>query len=304
MRMDFNVLWVEDQRERVEAQRLKLERTVKTEGFRLQVEFSSSVDEALAKISNDVYSDHIDMILMDYDLGAGKKGDEGLAEIRLQMPYRDIIFYSSQAGDLLQLVATAKLEGIYCSTRSELPDTAQQIFETLVKKVLDIDHSRGIVMGTTTDIDQFIIDCIIASYDGSDDERKNMTLGLIKKRAGEIKKRLDDALEQILASKSIQEALDQHAVYTSHDRLHLLRKLLIADGGHAISVASLLSYVQDIIPKRNLLAHVRVQKEGFSRKLIDKNGNEYTSGHMKQLRLELLSHHESFEGLFSALSAK
>ena len=36
----------------------------------------------------------VDLILMDYDLGPGKKGDEGLSEVREIFPYKDIVFYS------------------------------------------------------------------------------------------------------------------------------------------------------------------------------------------------------------------
>ncbi len=65
MRLDFNVLWVEDQRSLVESQREKIALEIKKEGFRLQVEFASSVDEANRFLSNDIYGDHIDLVLMD-----------------------------------------------------------------------------------------------------------------------------------------------------------------------------------------------------------------------------------------------
>ena len=76
MRLDFNVLWVEDQREGVEAQLDRIKLLVKREGFRLQVIFAPSVNEAKSFLSQDIYGDHIDMILMDYDLGAGIQCDD------------------------------------------------------------------------------------------------------------------------------------------------------------------------------------------------------------------------------------
>lgn len=301
MRIDFNVLWVEDQRHLVEAQRQKLERVIRDEGFRLRVDFASSVEEAIAKVSEDIYTDHIDLILMDYDFGAGKKGDEGLSEIRERIPYRDIVFYSSQANDLLSLVAKARLEGIYCSTRGDLPETAERLFETLVKKVLDIDHSRGIVMGATTDIDQYVIESLGAVYASGTDAEKQHVLDLIKERLASIRKNFEQMIAMVESAQTLEEALDQHSIYTSNDRLQLLRKLLSANQAMTTNASDILRYIQDVIPKRNVLAHVRVQQNGFARKLYGKNGQEYTNEYMKALRLELLDHHEKFQQVLSSL---
>lgn len=181
MRMDFNILWVENQQDLVEAQKDRLERLVRKEGFRLRVEFVKSVDEAVANLSEDVYTDHVDLVLMDYDLGAGKTGAEGLVEVRHLIPYRDVIFYSSQANELLKMVLQKGVEGVFCSTRDELPDRCFGVFEALIKKVVDIDHSRGIVMGTTSDIDHFVMDALIASFDRCDDAGKAAALEQIQK---------------------------------------------------------------------------------------------------------------------------
>jgi CheY-like chemotaxis protein len=170
MRLDFNVLWIENQQDSVQSQKERLEHLIRQEGFRLRVTFASSVEDALKYLAEDIYTDHVDLILMDYDLGPGMKGNEGLVEVRHKVPYRDIVFYSSQAGDLLDMVLKAKVQGIYCSTRQELPDTAIGVFGILVKKVIDIDHARGIVMGATSDIDHYIMDCLVTSFGGS---RKN-----------------------------------------------------------------------------------------------------------------------------------
>jgi CheY-like chemotaxis protein len=77
MRLDFNVLWVEDNQANVHAQRDRIQALIRKEGFRLRVEFAASVDEAKKLLSEDIYGDHIDLILMDYDLGPGKKETRG-----------------------------------------------------------------------------------------------------------------------------------------------------------------------------------------------------------------------------------
>lgn len=302
MRLDFNLLWVEDQQDRVQAQLEKLARLVRGEGFRLQVKFVNAVDLAVQCLSDNIFSDHVDLILMDYDFGPGKKGDEGLVEIRHLIPYRDVVFYSSQGGDLMPMVLKQGLQGIFCSTREDLPDTAFGVFEALIKKVVDIDHSRGIVMGTTSDIDHFVMDALVSAFDKSDAETQAEALKQVRSDIEKIQARFDESIAAVAAAKHLADLFEQHAVYTSVDRLQLLRKILKAKKECKEKDAALVKYIQETIPKRNLLAHVRVTTNGFSRKLVDRKGVEHTSESMKKLRLELLQHHEDFEALSQYLS--
>lgn len=301
MRLDFNLLWVENQQHLVQAQREKLERAIRAEGFRLQVKFVESVDEAVACLSADVYSDHVDLILMDYDLGPGKKGDEGLVEVRGMIPFRDVIFYSSQANDLVQMVLEKAVQGVYCSTREDLPDTSFGVFETLVKKVVDIDHSRGIVMGTTSDIDHFVMDALVSAFDKCTPELKAEVLTQVQKDIQESKAKFEATADKVSRIQHPSELEEYHSAYTSVDRLELLRKVLKKWPEHRGSDADLSGYIQKTLPKRNVLAHVRVVTNGFSRKLVDRKGNEHTSANMKNLRLELLQQHETFEKLLLSL---
>lgn len=303
MRMDFNVLWVENQQDLVQSQKERLERLVRGEGFRLNVKFVESVDEAVESLGDDIYTDHVDLVLMDYDLGAGKKGDEGLVEVRHLIPYRDIIFYSSQANELLKMVLEQGVEGVFCSTRDELPDRCYGVFEALIKKVVDIDHSRGIVMGTTSDIDHLVMDALVTSFDRCDENGKAAALAQIQKDLGEMRERFEKAAGDISAVKHLSDLFEYHAFYTSVDRLELLRKVLKAGvpDAHKVSDPTLIDYIHKALPRRNDLAHVRVQVEGFSRKLVNRRNIELTAADMKALRLLLLEHHERIEALCASL---
>ncbi len=301
MRLDFNVLWVEDQRGLVESQREKIALQIKQEGFRLQVEFASSIDEANSFLSNDVYGDHIDLVLMDYNLGAGGRGDQGLVDVRNRFQYKDIVFYSAQASDLLQLVANQHVQGVFCSTRDDLPDTVVGLFETLVKKVLDIDHSRGIVMGATSDIDHYVKDCLVGSFEKSEEAVWHAALKVVERHVKEKRKSFEKELDKIVAVKHVTELFQFHTFYTSNDRLRLLKNVLKAEAEYQETVEAITNYLDKTVPRRNDLAHLRVKTEGFSRKLFDKDGNELTSDQMKSLRQELLEYQEHFENLSEKL---
>lgn len=302
MRLDFNVLWVENLPNNVAAQKARIEYLVKKEGFRLQVLFAASIDDATTHLSNDIYGDHIDLVLMDYDLGAGGRGDDGLVEVRNIFPYKDIVFYSSQASDLQDLVSGKRVDGVFCSIRDDLPDTVTGIFEALVKKVLDIDHSRGIVMGATSDIDHCVNDCINANFNSCDEGAQQNALQVIEKHVKEKRKNFEKDLERISSVKHVSELKNFHNIYTSNDRLRLLKNMLNDDQSNKDRVDSISTYLSDTVPKRNDLAHVRVIVEGFSRKLFDRNDNELTSEQMKSLRQDLLEYQTIFEVLSNELN--
>ena len=171
MRLAFNILWVDDQPERVAAQRERIEMLMRKHGFKLQTEIATSIKEAAKYIGDDIYGDHIDLILMDYDFGDEPDGEAGLIMVRDTFPYKDIVFYSALAQrDLTEIAAQHNIPSEHCCGRDNLTDTVIHVFEALVKKVLDIDHSRGIVMGATSEIDEFVNEALIHVFEKADKE--------------------------------------------------------------------------------------------------------------------------------------
>ena len=301
MRIDFNILWVEDQPNNVQSQREAIDRRIRDEGFRLQVEFAKSVTEARPFLSSDVYGDHIDLVLMDYNLGAGESGEEGVREVREAFPYKDLVFYSAGAADLGGLVAEQQFDGVFCSTRLELPDTVLGLFNTLIKKVLDIDHARGIVMGSSSDIDGLVLDGLAERFRKDGGKLSEGARDLIRKQLMETRKSFDKAAKTLETLTHIEGLGDLHLVYTSAHRHKLLRKLLEELTGHGPLCEAMKEYATNTMPRRNDLAHVRVKKTGFARTLHNRKGDEITRDKVRQLQLELLKHQEALEGLVEEL---
>ena len=301
MRLDFNVLWVDDQQNLVTSTKDRIEYLVRKEGFRLQVQFAESIEKAKLFLSNDIYGDHIDLILMDYDLGAGGKGDDGLVEVRNIFEYKDVIFYSAHASSLPALVAEKQLQGIFCSTRDTLHETVLGVFDSLMKKVLDIDHSRGIVMGATSDIDHLIVGCLSSTFEHGCEDNRLHAFQTVERHLEEKSKKFAKDTAKIAAIKHISELLDFHHTYTSNDRMRLLTALFERDGRFSEAVNSIKEYLEKTVPRRNDLAHLRVEANGFSRKLFNRKGEELTQQEMRELRLALLNFQEIIEVLMSEI---
>lgn len=309
MRTDFNVLWVEDQENGVKSQREGIARRLRTKGFRLQTEFAGSVAKAKEYLADDVYGDHIDLVLMDYDLGEGKPdGSGGLRAVRKQFPYKDIVFYSGKGVKALKTkVAEQQLQGIFCSHRDSLTDTVVGICDTLIKKVIDIDHSRGIVMGATSEIDDFIKRSIMAIYEKGDGDFQKKVFTIVLSHLRDIEKSFVKSLAKAqavaAAASDITELFKLHHLYTSSHRLRLLWKMLQQANSHKEERELIRAYQENDVPKRNALAHVSVKREGFSRKIFNAKGEELTISHMEELRISLLEHHELFEKLSASLTS-
>jgi hypothetical protein len=71
MRLDFNVLWVDDQPDRIKAQIEAIERRMEAQGFLFKPTLCRSIDEVQQSVSNYIFTDEIDLILVDWDLGGG-----------------------------------------------------------------------------------------------------------------------------------------------------------------------------------------------------------------------------------------
>jgi len=298
MRLDFNILWVEDQPANVSDQQEKIQNLIRKEGFKLQAKFAASVDEATEYLSDGIFGDHIDLILMDYDLGSGKNGDEGLKEVRKIFPFKDLVFYSARSTvDLMKLVRDANIQGVFIAYRLDLPDVVEGVFENLVRKVLDIDHSRGIVMGATSEIDYIISQNIEKLFDQCSQSQRDLFISAIHKRIDEKSKDFIEKINNLRKIKHVKELLEYHSVYTSDDMLRLLVKLMKQLSLHRERYTAFEAYRNNVMPMRNDLAHVKVEKNGFSRRLIGRKG-EFTETNMRNLRANLLEFQEILDELF------
>lgn len=305
MRLDFNVLWVDDQPQRVEAQIQAIAKRMREEGFEFQPTRSQSIDGVRELIRDSVFKDEIDLILVDWDLGGNVEGQDVIAVIRDAVPYKDVVFYSARnpANELRLLAFKSGIEGVYCASREDLVEEVVGVFESLVKKVLDLDHTRGIVMGATSDIDYMVNECLVAIQGQLDDTGRarmlNAALGYIEKRIMKV----NDMASNLKDATSLTEFFKAHLVFTSYDRLRLLAgelegQVLDAQRGFRQSVVD---YQQKVVPRRNDLGHVVMVPDGKRSTLTDSEGKVITLDETRDLRRLILALRGDFRELLLAL---
>jgi hypothetical protein len=309
MRLNFNVLWVDDQPERVEAQIKAIAKGMEEHGFEFQPTLCHSLDEVRSRTANDVFNDEIDLVLVDWDLGRQVQGQDAIAEIRDHIQYKDVVFYSANksADELRELAFKRKLEGVYCVTRVELVGEVIGVFESLIKKVLDLDHVRGIVMGATSDIDAMIHECLACMHELCDKAGRQLMLEEALRRIDERVGELTKLAEGLRQATGFKEILDAHLIFTANDRLRMLNKVLkqqIFKAHHKYRSAVTI-YINDVVPKRNNLGHRVLTPEGrpIAVRETGRDVGAISIEDMRVLRCSILELRAEFRNFLGALKS-
>ncbi len=277
MRLDFNVLWVDDQPDRVAAQIKSIALQMAAEGFEFKPRQCTTMDQVEAAISEHVFTDEIDLILVDWDLGNNLHGEDAIDRIRQIVQYKDVVFYSGEATvpELRQKAYEKKLEGVYCASRQDLIDEVVGVFESLIKKVLDLDHTRGIVMGATSDIDHMVNACLTLAHGKLDEEGKVKFVEEALKRVADQVKNIVKQGEKLQANPSVDALFKAHMLFTSDNRLRMLASILGKEEftAYAVGAETVKTYREGVVGDRNTLGHAVLVPEGKPNSVIDDIGN-------------------------------
>lgn len=307
MRLDFNVLWVDDQPDGVAAQIRSIRSRMAAEGFEFKPRQCTTITQMEQVISDDVFTDEVDLILVDWDLGGGVVGEDAIDRIRQIVQYKDVVFYSGQATvvELREKAFHKELEGVYCAGRAELVEEVVGVFESLIKKVLDLDHTRGIVMGATSDIDHMVNTCLTLAHGKLDDAGKARFIEGAMKRVVEQVENITRQGEKLRGTPSVEALFKTHMLFTSDHRLRMLASILGMDefSAYAGSVATVKAYREGVVHERNTLGHAVLVPQGKPDTVIDDTGKAIDIAQMRELRKLILSLRTDFRVLLDAMQA-
>jgi hypothetical protein len=228
-------------------------------------------------------------------------------EIRKAVPYKDVVFYSAQTtpNELRKLAFEKEAEGVYCANREQLVSEVMGVFESLVKKVLDLDHTRGIVMGATSDIDYLVNQCLVIAVDRHfDDSAKKEfveeVLKSIQKRIAEL-----STEAQKLDGASFGAFFEAHMIWTSNDRLRALAGLLKKPkfSSQKPYRKAVTDYQQHVVRDRNILGHMVLIPDGKPNAVTDSGGKQIGLEETRKLRCLILDLRTKFRQLHLELLA-
>lgn len=306
MRLDFKILWVEDQPQAIAEDRVYLEAELRDFGFKPIVEPITGFDKVQELLARDPQDDEFDLILVDFDLGhSGGNGGDAARAIRDKFPHREMVFYSGKSPDDLRAVAAEKkIDGVYFAHRPELADDVFSVIENMLRKVVDLSHTRGIIMAETSELDHCLELCLSSSFEDLDIDRQKSFHNKIVEAIRERYKDQQKKLETLAHLEKFSELLGESHIMTSFDKTRAILRFLnsytqIPD--KRIHHAAVSDYQDNFQGVRNVLAHGMVTtKDGH--KVFKGQNDELNEERMREWRISLMDHRDQIKAVATALN--
>jgi DNA-binding NarL/FixJ family response regulator len=296
MRLDFTILWIDDQPKHIQSYEEGLRNALDELGFKLTVIPVAGLDEVAATVSEHVHDDAIDLVLVDYDLtGKGAGGEEALLQVRKKLPFKDVIFYSgTDVKRLREIAFNAGVDGVYFSSRTGLVGNATKAIQKLLSKVMDLDHMRGVVMSASSDIDYVVERSLLKMHDTLDlAERAALHAEIVAELREKLSK-WNEELERVASKGDFAHLMKKKHIFTASDRLSsLLKRLASWETEHEKTRSKVDNYINGVVQRRNKLAHAMLQRQDGKLRMVGMEQN-WTAEDMTALRRELIDHRDNF----------
>ncbi len=298
MKLKFYLLWFENEPEWVESKIDTIKEIVEEYGFEWT---QPNICKKKEEFSGD-YNDY-DIILMDYKLvngnTEGQTGANIIEKIRSSECFTNILFYSQNGeDDLRKEISLKNLDGVFCVNRGDFIEKFEKLFINNIKKIEDVNNLRGLVMAETADLEK-VKEEIIELYDSINcSHKKGITKKVILNMVDSNNKG-----KTFLDSKNedtpFEELLDYLDLHKKSIIIHRInnRTSPLCEFNHK-------EFNENIIVKRNLLAHVRekIVEDASGRRIIlesEKNGDKliFSQSEAKKIRIDISKYRDELEKL-------
>lgn len=268
MRLTFSVLWFDDSLEYFDSLDLEpLEHRVSLWGFSPDIKKVTTPEE----FNSHSPFENFDLIVVDRNLEEYPDGQEFIIELRGNAIYTEVIFYTAgNASDLWDVIREERIEGVFVSHRSDILTKILTVGRQSIRKVLDLENMRGIVMAEVGELDHLLDEIIKLGMTSLPAELQKSVFnrfykGTVKQNK-DFKKLLDTFHENPETDKML-DLCDSDKRWRNYNRLikyhdKLRDRERIGD------------YVTEVLTPRNVLAHGRPQfsEEGY---LFRHRGKEF-----------------------------
>ena len=264
MKLEFSLLVVDDAPGGIEQAIETLADYLGTRGFTLDSRIVNDLSEqGLRRLARSAGKDY-DLVMVDYNLGQPDIIDgAGAAEqLRRELPYTDMIFYSSiSEADLLGELAKHSVPGVFVARRDNLDEALTGLADTVIGKAVDLNHMRGIAMAEVAEMDVLMEETLGRFFRSSNE----LVVAAGERTIGNLRKGIEKGLKQL--EKNYEEGglpglVSDGRLFSFTNKYWAIRravKCLPEKPSDAMSVLE--SYEDEIIRKRNMLAHVKEATE-------------------------------------------
>ncbi len=280
MLLKYEILWLDDHKERYESVKEDIENIIKDSSFEPVIKFIEEIPETSIDYTN------FDILFIDYKLKDSHTWLELINAIRSNHLYTEILFYSQDEDFLDSLLEECKkgyLEGIFMSDRENFVNKFQKVFANTIKTVENINALRGLIMAETSDIDHIMRE-IMQEIEQNWEKSTEMKTVLSSLRES-YKKQTDKIYS---GTDPLFQDWKHKGKISAHARINAIHK--------AYPEHKLDEYLP-ITAKRNNLWHAKNK----DRKSLDIDWVEFTIEEAKELRKEIMRYKDIFSGVLSSL---
>lgn len=150
MKIDFSILWVDDNKDFVESLRPQLNKWMDDHGLGLTIHWHPGE----AGVYADLTKHDVELIVLDYKLKGGKRGDAIISEIRSREFFEDIIFYTTDSipNDMFSVPP----DGVFFVARGDAKDRIKDLIGVKIRRASDLATLRGWIVADAIELEVII----------------------------------------------------------------------------------------------------------------------------------------------------
>jgi hypothetical protein len=249
LNLKYTVLWFDDRRDYLDSINQEgIEEMIREWGFEPRLILEDNPADFIAHHP----FDKIDLIIVDYNLGENEPhGEKFIGDIRAQSVLTEVIFYSANpASELWDAIRAQQLEGIFVSSKEGVVAKLESVALQSLRKVLDLNNMRGLIMAEIGDLDQQIDSLLIKGYGGIDPDQQKRLFGKFGEACSNQSVSNHELIEKFKATPSVEGMIalcDSAKRWNSVQRLHRVE--------NRIKGVDLGDYIEEVLFPRNCLAH-------------------------------------------------
>lgn len=306
MRIKYNILWVENERDWLEPTLDFVKDTIEEYGFKLIHTHVSSEKEIEDLLKEEEAFKNFDLILVDFQLDRGDRGNRIIEKIRDHQVFTEVIFYSQDLAGVRKAVSENFLDGVYCASRNreDFEGKFQKVFATTIKKIQDISSVRGLVISEACDLDNKIsvlIESFFHKYTAVDQSK--IRDYIIKDIVGNQEEKGKRLMEKLYSLSN--EDLVRHKFFDAYKKMRILGRIIeFLDNKKLLDKDTFNSrYNKEIIELRNELAHCVEIEDNGKKVLVTTLGEKkhFDDGEFNAMRKNLIIHYDNLLAIEAAL---
>jgi hypothetical protein len=294
MRIKYNILWIENEDGWLQQALDYVAEILDDNGFVLNPKIVRSEAAIISLLETEPTLQKYDLILVDFHLDKGDRGNAIIENIRDHKVYTEIIFYSQDVEGIRNIMARNFIDGIYVANRdgNEFRDKFEKVFLSTVKKAQDINNVRGLVISEASTLDDKIYSVIISFFKKyPNEDQQTIREYVFDEIIGNLEEKGKQTMLTFQGLSNIE--LLETGYFDAYKKMRILGRIL-----HLLNNPNLVSkkefnkrYDEEIIQIRNQLAHCIEKEDGDKIVLTTKKGDKTFDDEIcKSIRKMILEH--------------